>query len=955
MSKLTLAGLALPLFLLFASPQASGPKAFGGTTKVVQSQEHGGTLQKMIVANGSVTMDLDLNRLNGIGSAVQATVRLQFAVAANSFFSILVFNDLLRGPDHGSMALVPQNSASDLPVSLAASIGQLVVEKLPAGAAFDLAVRDGKTGLVFFNIEGGNYDYEANAHSLSITGGRLLVSNELAKALGRPSDAGAVAGQLSLGATMETIEINHLDENGNVTSASLPPLKQPAVGTVPGPDVIVGNLLDFAQSENGSVGGRVGLALGTDACNKGTIDVDWFALPNSDHPFIPQNVYRMSGGATNNERFEQLGQSWGKHAFAAASSNSCGFGCNGVAGTQLGSGCSDAYGAGLNGNQGGIGSRAWVNPFSGSFNGSTANNHSGHSHDVTSHRMLVDVNDLNTSLNPGATYFAEAEYIVPHEGSWCQSHPDQCNMYNNASYKQYTVTGINQPFSFTAAGSTVQEHPAITAWTGATVNQIEPDHGNDGIWFMGYKVTNPSTGVWHYEYALYNQNLDRSIQSFSVPVGPGVNISNIGFHAPIQHPGWANDGTLNSQGYSSTPWTVTQNANSIIWNTETFAQNQNANAIRFGTLYNFRFDADQAPNPTNAMVGYFKAGSPSFVGVQAAGNVPLPSPTPTPTASPTPTATSTPTPTPIPCAGLTIIQVGGSIVPGTVDIGNHGDDQVTIAALPFPFTLYGQTFTSINLSSNGSAQFMTTDTAFTNVCLPWTTHDYTVFPYWDDQRTDANSGCSAFPGGNCGVFTSVSGTAPNRIFNIEWRTVYFAAPTTTANYELRLYEGAQPRFDVIYGTVSSGNTSATAGVQRDDACFNQYFCNGSGGQSTGGWALVPAGTPTPTPTATPAASSTPTPTSTPTATATATATPTATHTPTPTPTANHTPTPTATATATATANHTPTPTATATATATLTPPPSPTSTATSTSTPRPSPSPRGTPPPRPRPTPLPRP
>ena len=100
--------------------------------------------------------------------------------------------------------------------------------------------------------------------------------------------------------------------------------------------------------------------------------------------------------------------------------------------------------------------------------------------------------------------------------------------------------------------------PAIMAWTGATVNQIEPDHGNDGIWFMGYKVTNPTTGVWHYEYALYNQNLDRAIQSFSVPVGPGANISNIGFHAPIQQPGWANDGTLNSQGYSSTPWTVTQ-------------------------------------------------------------------------------------------------------------------------------------------------------------------------------------------------------------------------------------------------------------------------------------------------------------------------------------------------------------------------------------------------------------
>jgi hypothetical protein len=68
---------------------------------------------------------------------------------------------------------------------------------------------------------------------------------------------------------------------------------------------------------------------------------------------------------------------------------------------------------------------------------------------------------------------------------------------------------------------------------------------------MAYKVTNPNPGVWHYEYDLYNENLDRAIQSFSVPLGPGTNISNIGFHAPPQEPGWANDGTFNNQGYSS--------------------------------------------------------------------------------------------------------------------------------------------------------------------------------------------------------------------------------------------------------------------------------------------------------------------------------------------------------------------------------------------------------------------
>ena len=32
-----------------------------------------------------------------------------------------------------------------------------------------------------------------------------------------------------------------------------------------------------------------------------------------------------------------------------------------------------------------------------------------------------------------------------------------------------------------------------------------------------------------------------------------------------------------------------------------------------------------------------------------------------------------------------IAQIGGSIVPGTTDIGNHGDDQVTTIPLPFSY------------------------------------------------------------------------------------------------------------------------------------------------------------------------------------------------------------------------------------------------------------------------------
>src|SRR4029077_3654287 len=60
-------------------------------------------------------------------------------------------------------------------------------------------------------------------------------------------------------------------------------------------------------------------------------------------------------------------------------------------------------------------------------------------------------------------------------------------------------------------------------------------------------------------------------------------------------------------------WTSNQTCNALSWSSETFAQNQNANAIRFGTLYNFRFDSNRPPQVTNATIGFFKTGAPITV------------------------------------------------------------------------------------------------------------------------------------------------------------------------------------------------------------------------------------------------------------------------------------------------------------------------------------------------------
>ncbi len=612
----TLCSSALPLLLLFfASSGHSAPAAHEAT-----ADGRTGTRERLMVASGTVSFDLDLDRLEGKTSEAPRRDVLRFEVGPNSFFTILRFNDVLRGAEPGTIGLSWGN-ARMLPGPLNDSAHQLVLERT-AGEQFELVVRDEKTGFRFFNVEGNLYQYDATTRQLRIESGRLLLSDEMAKLLGRPADAGAQVGEISVTAAMAPVEVSTF-ENGAVTSSKLPARKTPAApDAVAGPDIIVGDIGAIGGlAQFGSAAGQVGLAVGTTSCNNGNQDYDFFQLPNPDHSVVSQNLYRMSGGPNNDQRLEQIGQSWVKHTFGADQEDACSLGCTPYFNaTKLGVGCSDPYAASQNGAQGNqvgaLGSRAWVNPFTGIFSVSPRpENHTGHTHSATSHRILVNTTDLDPSANAGATYYCEVQYDSPQEYAWCQNHPSECNMYNNASYRRYNVSGTTS-FTFSPAAATVRMMPAVTAWSGATRNLIEPAPGVDGRASISYKVTNPSAGVWHYEYAIHNQNLDRAIQSFSVPLGCGITVSNLGFHAPPNHPGFPNDGTVGNTGFSNAVWTSSQASDALTWSTETFAQNPNANAIRFGTLYNFRFDSNRPPQTVNATVGFFKTGNPTMVAIE---------------------------------------------------------------------------------------------------------------------------------------------------------------------------------------------------------------------------------------------------------------------------------------------------------------------------------------------------
>ena len=213
------------------------------------------------------------------------------------------------------------------------------------------------------------------------------------------------------------------------------------------------------------------------------------------------------------------------------------------------------------------------------------------------------------------------------------------------------------------------------------------------------------------------------------------------------------------------------------------------------------------------------------------------------------------------CPPAQYVIAGGvdPIVPGTADTGSHGDDTDTLVTLPFPFTLYGTSYNSVRVSSNGRLDFVVANESggYVTACLPPPPnigpYDNTIFPLWEDLRTDAAlSGCSGFPGGTCGVFTSVSGVSPNRVFNIEWRAVLFNNNASRHNFEVRLYENSiatNKRFDVIFGSIDTTgfNHPYVSGVEGASGFLTQDFCNTLPTQNISRAYTIPVCAPAPVP------------------------------------------------------------------------------------------------------------
>src|SRR5262245_18918077 len=125
------------------------------------------------------------------------------------------------------------------------------------------------------------------------------------------------------------------------------------------PDVIVGDISGTLR--HGAIGDITAFSIGTTSCNLGTCRANWISS-TAEHPAIGQNMFRLKNG-----RFEQIGQSWLKHASVAVQGNTCSSACMAADSSHLGVNCSDPYGASLNGGQSRLGPKFEVNAFTGAF------------------------------------------------------------------------------------------------------------------------------------------------------------------------------------------------------------------------------------------------------------------------------------------------------------------------------------------------------------------------------------------------------------------------------------------------------------------------------------------------------------------------------------------------------------------------------------------------------------
>jgi hypothetical protein len=424
-----------------------------------------------------------------------------------------------------------------------------------------------------------------SGNELALSYADLVLAPALAEWLGRADLAGRYVGVLDAELSFAPAPLVAEPLADGVTGGCAGDFTQPI-------DLLMVQISSLTQSAR-QAGVRVAVAPSATVRNLGPGDVPWYraiapASPLGPHPYLALAFYRLSNGV-----LEQIARADLKHTFFATND-----GCPCPGDQILYVGCDDTYGIATNLDRTNLAPRSEIDALTlawsslGShFDGAPVDDvrsHGGDSvHDSFEHRLVVREPDLAT---PGARYFYDGWYMAP----------DDTDLGNSMGHREVDPMLNGSIWSFPAVDAGTANGSILDVWVDP--QNVQPGQATElvdtgaGRVHLAVVTSALGGGDYHYEFALVNYDVERQIQSFSLPVLAGQTISNTGF-------GDGNADPLDD-------WTATVAGGRVTWTAPA------GHALDWGTLFNFRMDADAAPVEGAATLTPLAPGSPDQMPVR---------------------------------------------------------------------------------------------------------------------------------------------------------------------------------------------------------------------------------------------------------------------------------------------------------------------------------------------------
>lgn len=394
-----------------------------------------------------------------------------------------------------------------------------------------------------------------------------------------------------------------------------------------GPDCVNASMNDIARHGMNTAGSLIGFSSGSVTCNHG--DMPMAASPTASiRPLVGMNMYMYSDNGSFS-RMQQLGQGWAKWVGVPINGTNaaCGASCQGGGSGTMGVNCADVYSSGFNGATG-MCARSKINPTLGTFTGSRGG---GTDETNINTRVQVGVHELD-GQSAGSHIFFETVDFLPDDAQYVRAGQTVAvNAMNNATSVELNLP--NSTATPSMIGSAAIGVPAIARWAqldpDVTITTVDHDDTPNpspsfpgtfirSRFYVASSATPMAGGLYRYEIAVFNLNSDRSCGSVTIPLPAAASMSGVSFSFPPSHSG---------EPFSNATWTWNRSGNALTIATDSFAINSNANAIRWGTMYNFGFTSNAAPASGSMTLGLFKPGT--LASINASG-LSLPGVTPCP-------------------------------------------------------------------------------------------------------------------------------------------------------------------------------------------------------------------------------------------------------------------------------------------------------------------------------------